>query len=91
MHFRILGDTVARTKAITFQVTDVVKPLVSVARVAQMGHEVRFGPRAGDNRIVNEKTGEQMTIRKKRGGYVLDVEFLEEVNTGGPAVFKGRV
>ena len=89
--FRVPGDDSGRVKAITFQVTDVVKPLVSVSRVAQMGHEVRFGPNAADNRIVNNQTGETMEIRRRRGGYVLDVEFVDGAGGTGPAGFTGRV
>ena len=91
VHFCVPGDTAARPKAITFQVTDVVKPLVSVSRVAQMGHEVRFGPHAEDNRIVNGKTGETMMIRRRRGGYVLDVEFVSVAGAANPVGFTGRV
>ena len=91
VYFKVPGDGDARPKCIKFQVTDVVKPLVAVSRVAQMGHAVSFGPKAEDNHIVNKKTGEAMAIRRKRGGYVLDVEFLDVVNGPEQGVFAGRV
>ena len=74
--FRVPGANDDRTKSIKFQVTDVQKPLVSVARIVELGHIVKFGPKAEDNVIVNTRTGDVMQMRQLRGGYVMDVEFL---------------
>ena len=84
--FRVPDAGDDRPKSIRFQVTDVQKPLVSVARIVELGHIVRFGPKEEDNVIENIKTGETMKMRRLRGGYVMDVEFLmsEAELTGTP-------
>jgi hypothetical protein len=74
--FKVPGKTVDKPKSIRFQVTDVQKPLVSVARIVELGHVVTFGPKDEDNVILNPKTGEKMQMRRLKGGYVMDVEFL---------------
>ena len=76
--FRGKENREKRPSAIKFQVTDVKKPLVSVSRIVEKGHEVKFGPWAEDNFIMNINTGEKMFMRRKGGGYVIDVEFLLE-------------
>ena len=45
--------------SLTFQVTSVNKPLLSVKRVTEKGNHVSFGPKPEDNFIVNKKTGEK--------------------------------
>ena len=74
--FRMPNTENDRPKSIKFQVTDVQKPLVSVARMVELGQVVQFGPRAEDNVIKNPKTGDVVRMRQTRGGYVMDVEFL---------------
>ena len=39
---------------ITFQVADVVKPLISVKRLVEKGNYVSFGPEESDNFIENK-------------------------------------
>ena len=74
--FRMPGADDDRPKSIKFQVTDVQKPLVSVARMVELGQVVQFGPRAEDNMIKIPRTGYIVGMRLTGGGYVMDVEFL---------------
>ena len=42
------------------------------------GNIVQFGPREEDNFITNVKSQEKVMMKRKKGSYVLDVEFLSE-------------
>lgn len=63
-------------QAITFQVTDVTKPLAAVSRIVEKGNVVQFGPKAEDNFIRNS-AGSKIPIRQERGTYVIDVQYDE--------------
>ena len=65
-----LSDEGARMK-INFQVTNVEKPLIAVAKLTAAGHDVWFGPQHGT--ITHGNTGKQTTFIKKDGVYVLRV------------------
>ena len=51
------------------------KPLVAVRRLEEMGNKVHFGPKADDN-YIEKSTGEWIQMRKKKGSYVIDVDFV---------------
>ena len=72
----------ATQKAIKFQVTDVKKPLVSVARIVEKGNEVHFGPGKDGNFIRNLRTGEKIPLKRKRGGYVMEVDWVSDLAAG---------
>ena len=62
--------------ALTFQVAEVKKPLISVKRITEKGNQVCFGPGKDDNFILNVETGDNVLLRKNgRGSYLLDVVF----------------
>jgi hypothetical protein len=69
------GSTKDQTVEIEFQVCDVTKPLVAVRRLEEMGNKVHFGPKADDN-YIEKSTGEWIQMRKKKGSYVIDVDFV---------------
>ena len=59
-----------RTMAL-FQVADVSRPLMSVARICEMGNRVIFGAAGGV--ILNLKTGQSTSFHKVDGVYVFDL------------------
>ena len=62
--------------SLTFQVTSVNKPLLSVKRVTEKGNHVSFGPKPEDNFIVNKKTGDKIALRSNgKGSFLMDVNF----------------
>ena len=61
--------------SITFQVTDVSKPLASVSRILDKGNAVIFSRRG--SYILNEVSGEKIPIVEEKGTFGIDVEFLE--------------
>lgn len=63
-----------------FQVTDVKKPLLAVRRLVEKGNIVSFGPEAGHNYILNEKTGKRIPMEKRGGGFVIKVNFIKELS-----------
>ena len=63
---------------LSFQVTDVRKPLLAVTRIAEKGNVVQFGPSEGDNFIRNKLSGNKILLRKKGGSYIMDVSFGEK-------------
>ena len=64
-----------KEKAMGFHVTEVRKPLAAVSRIVDKGNRVVFGKGPGESYIENEATGERMTMRRKNGTYVVDVEY----------------
>ena len=66
------------TLGLRFQVADVIKPLVSVKRLAEKGNHVCFGPEVGDNFIQNKETGKKVMLKPNgRGSYLMKVCFFE--------------
>ena len=61
--------------SITFQVTDVSKPLASVSRILDKGNAVIFS-RSGSY-ILHEVSGGKIPIVQEKGTFGIDVEFLE--------------
>ena len=60
---------------LSFQVTDVRKPLLAVKRITEKGNVVQFGPAESDNYIKNKLSGNKILLRKKGGSYIMDVSF----------------
>ena len=64
----------------TFQVTDVTKPLASVARITERGNIVQFGPKAEDNFILSISTKRKIPFERRGGTCVMDVEYMMDGN-----------
>ncbi len=45
-------------------------------RMEEAGNKVHFGPMPEDNYIENATTGDWIQMRKTRGSYVIDVDFV---------------
>jgi hypothetical protein len=73
--FKTMGQEAA-VMSLTFQVSDVQKPLAAVRRIAEKGNVVQFGPRAEDNFIQNAATGMKIMMMKKGGSYVVPAELM---------------
>lgn len=56
---------------LTFQVTDVTKPLLSVAQLAATGNVVTFDATGGQ--ITNKVSGKSIRFRRRNGVYMLQV------------------
>ena len=61
--------------SIKFQVTDVRKPLASVARILEKGNTVVFS--RGGSYIVNDKTKKKIELKEEKGTFVMEVDFFE--------------
>ena len=72
----------------TFQVTEVRKPLAAVRRLVEKGNVVQFGPEERHNYILNLQTRKKIKMHKKGGSYVLRVEYKKWI-PGGDSVFPG--
>ena len=73
----------ARTIA-TFQVAEVSRPLMSVARLCEMGNRILFGANGGV--ILNLKTGDVTPFQKEEGVYTFEMMIppLSEAPFGRP-------
>ena len=60
-----------------FQVTDVGKPLASVAKILDKGNTVIFSRGQGGSYVVNDKTGRRIPLVEEKGTFVMEVEYLE--------------
>ena len=66
----------AEVLGMTFQVTDVKKPLMSVARVAEKGNIIQFGPKPTDN-FIQTGDGQKIPLEENgRGSYLMTVDFV---------------
>ena len=65
-------------KGMTFQASDVRRPLAAVARIVETGNRVQFGHDVEDNYIQNVVTGDKVPMRRKGRSYVIDVDFIED-------------
>ena len=63
-----------KLRSMTFQATDVRKPLASVCRIVRKGNRVVFDE--NESYILNKKTGEKTQIDQENGTYVINVEYL---------------
>mgnify|MGYP002811270886 CR=1 FL=1 len=63
-----------KLRSMTFQATDVRKPLASVRRIVKKGNKVVFEEE--ESYILNKKTGERTKIDQEHSTYVIDVEYL---------------
>ena len=70
----------------TFQASDVQKPLAAVWRIAEKGNVIRFGPKAEDNFIENVATGKKIQMIRRGGSYVIQADFVTDVFFGRPAM-----
>ena len=66
-----VGGETGSVKTMSFEVTDVTKPLVAVRRIVEKGNEVHFGKECY---IRNVHTGERIPMRRKGGSYVIDID-----------------
>ena len=62
---------------ITFQVTEVGKPLASVSRILDKGNTVVFSRNKGGSYILNEKSGSKIELKEEKGTFVMNVEFYQ--------------
>ena len=60
------GKRVERTMEAKFEVTNVRKPIMAVARVVDAGNVVQFGPRPEDNFIMHVGSNDKVYLRRKR-------------------------
>ena len=73
---------------LTFQVTDVQKPLLAVRRLVERGNVVAFGPGKDDNYIYNTASGKTIPMEKKGGSFIIRAHFVKDLNE---PVFTGPV
>ena len=64
---------------LTFQVTDVRKPLLAVRRLVEHGSVVKFGLRDEDNFIHNMNSGTRIPLKKKGGSFVIEARFMKDL------------
>jgi len=63
--------------SITFQVTDVGKPLAAVSRILDRGSTVVFSRASPGSYIFNDKTGDMTMLKEERGTFVLEVDYYQ--------------
>ena len=69
---------------LTFQVTDVRKPLLAVRRLVEKGSKVVLAGGEGESYIYNEVSKTKVPIKKKAGSFVIEAHFVKH---GGTPVF----
>lgn len=82
---RVLLDNGGEVLAMTFEASDVRKPLAAVWRIAEKGNRVQFGPSEGDNFIENVSTGKRIAMVRKGGSYVVPASFVADSSFQGQA------
>ena len=73
----------------TFQVTEVRKPLAAVWRLTEKGNVVQFGPEEHQNFVLNLQTNKKIRLHRRGGSYVLKVEYMKWIpDSGSTSVFQ---
>ena len=60
----------------------VKKALAAVSRICKAGNIVQFGDEPAECYIKNKSSGKKVMMEKRRGSYVLKVEFVRHVQNG---------
>ena len=63
---------------LTFQVTDVRKPLLAVRRLVEKGNKVVLAAGDGESYIYNVETRRKVPIKKKGGSFVIEANFVKK-------------
>jgi site-specific recombinase XerD len=82
-----VGAKIGEALAMTFQVVGVKKALAAVSKICKMGNLVQFGDEASECFIQNKQTKKKVMMKKKRGSYVIEVEFVKD-EVGADGVWK---
>ncbi len=69
----------------TFQASDVQKPLAAVWRIADKGSRVSFGPGPEDNDFQNIASGEKIEMVRRGGSYIIKADFVTDQSFGRQA------
>ena len=70
-------STSGAVMGLTFQVTDVRKPLLAVRRLIEKNNVVQFGPKPEQNFILNLDTNKKVMMERKGGSYVIQAHFVK--------------
>ena len=62
---------------LTFQVTDVRKPLLAVRRLVEKGNKVVLAPDGEESYIFNAITKKKVPTKKKGGSFVIEAHFIK--------------
>ena len=73
-----VGAKESEALAMNFQVVGVKKALAAVSKICKMGNIVQFGDEESECFIQNKTTKKKVLMKKKRGSYVIDVEFVRD-------------
>jgi hypothetical protein len=73
---KVVFEKEGRKRAMDFRVTDVIKPLASVARIVEDGNLVVFMRSGGY--IKNEKSGEIILLKLQDGTFVMEVDCVDQ-------------
>ena len=68
-------ETDGRKCGLKFLVTDTQKPLAAVSSIVDEGNVVVFGPGPWGSFIQNVHTGDKIFMTRKKGTYVIQVNF----------------
>ena len=68
---------------LTFQVTDVKKPLLAVRRLVEKGNKVVLAEGEGESFIQNMATKVKVPVKKKGGAFVIEAHFVKKAESLG--------
>ena len=71
----VAAEKLTRESGITFNVTDVVRPLVSAVRICDAGNRIVMDPDPEQSYVENLNTGERIKLRRDKGTFVFDVQY----------------
>ena len=72
-------DGSADVVGLTFQVTDVKKPLLAVRRLVERGNKVVLSANEGESYIQHVETKTKVPVRKKGGPFVIEAHFVQKM------------
>ena len=85
------GSEGGEVVGLTFQVTDVRRPLLAVRRLVEVGSVVKFGAEEKDNFILLS-SGKKIPLKRQGGSFVIKARFMKDLAepVEQPQGFSGR-
>ena len=68
---------------LTFQVTDVKKPLLAVRRLVERGNKVVLAAGDGESYIYSDWSKTKVPVKKKGGSFVIEAHFVKQTGVSG--------
>ncbi len=83
VYFKCDGERAKEPMGLTFQVTDVRKPLLSFRRLVEKGSKVVLAAGDGESYIYHVGSKRKIPVKRKGGTFVIEAHFVKQMAEPG--------